>query len=130
MKIGDLAKAAGVSTQTIRYYEREGLLSEPVRAANGYRLYGQRALEALNFIIEAKAVGFTLREIKQLAGIDPDSSQSCEFLQQVVQRKMLDLDKKLSSMKRMRKKMEGLMKECKQSAASANGSCPVLLEFR
>ena len=127
MKIGELAEATGISTQTVRFYEREGLLSKPPRTDSGYREYGPLALEALTFILEAKAVGFTLNEIKQLAGIDPESSQSCSFMQELVHNKLGYLDEKLGTMKRMRKRLAALLVECEQR--EGNAACPVLQEF-
>lgn len=127
MKIGKLAAATGISTQTVRFYEREGLLSKPPRTDSGYRDYGAIALDTLTFILEAKAVGFTLSEIKQLAGIDPDSSQSCSFMQELVHKKLGDLDKKLVAMKRMRKRLANLLNQCEQQ--DENAICPVLREF-
>jgi MerR family mercuric resistance operon transcriptional regulator len=66
MKIGELAKRAGVNIQTIRFYERQRLLREPSRSASGYRSYAQSDLEALRFIRDAQQLGFTLRDIQQL----------------------------------------------------------------
>ena len=127
MKIGELAKATGVSTQALRFYEREGLLSQPPRTSSGYREYGPRALGTLTFILEAKAVGFTLSEIKQFAGIDPDSAQSCSLMQKLVHKKLGDLKEKRAAMKRMQKRLDGLMEEC--LLQEENAGCPVLQEF-
>jgi DNA-binding transcriptional MerR regulator len=127
MRIGELAEAVGISTQTIRFYEREGLLSKPPRTSSGYREYGTHALETLGFILEAKVVGFTLNETKQLAGIDPESSQSCSFMRKLARKKLGDLDEKLGAMKRMRKRLAVLLAQCEQQ--EENAACPVLREF-
>ncbi len=128
MKIGELANKAGISTQAVRFYEREDLLQRPPRASSGYREYPHQAHDALTFILEAKAVGFALSEIKQLSGIDPESSQTCSFMQQLVQAKLGELDEKLSAMMRVRKRLARLLEECQQR--KNNASCPVLQEFR
>jgi len=127
MKIGELAKIGGVSTQAVRFYEREGLLPDPPRTAGGYRDYGDAALGNLVFIREAKAVGFTLREIKQLAGADPKSSLSCGMMQDLLRSKLDDLDKKISAMRVMKKRLTGFLAECEERAESE--SCPVLHEI-
>jgi len=127
MKIGELAGTAGISTQTVRFYEREGLLPKAQRNSSGYREYGQRSLETLGFILEAKAAGFTLNEIRQLAGIDPGSAQSCSSVQELVNKKLADLDEKLGAMRRMRKRLAVLLEQCEQQ--EKNARCPVLREF-
>jgi len=128
MKIGELAKKADVSTQTIRYYEREGILSKPSRTEAGYRDYPPDAVDTLRFVREAKDVGFTLREIKLLADVDPESTQSCGMMQTLLKTKLDDLDEKLASMKRIRKRLVTSLKECKSRSKSQ--PCPVLHEIQ
>ena len=77
MTIGELARLAGVNTQTIRFYEREGLLPPPSRRESGYRQYAPTTVEQVRFIRAAKAVGFTLEEIAQLLSLRVRRGASC-----------------------------------------------------
>lgn len=127
MKIGELAEAVGISTQAIRYYERRGLLVKPPRTEGGFRDYGPGALETLTFILEAKTAGFTLKEIKQLADIDPGAPQSCSLMQELLRKKLIDLDEKMGVLKRIRKRLSVLKEQCDRQ--EENSACPVLQEF-
>ena len=124
MKVSDLANTAGVNPQTVRYYEGEGLLDEPRRGTSGYRDYDQRAQRRLRFICEAKEIGFTLREIRELMGLDGESPQSCGSVQGIVSGRLAQLEQKLKTMRRMKKQLERLLKRCEESPAES--TCPVL----
>ena len=77
LKIGELARAADVGVETIRYYERRGLLTRPPRRASGYRQYPPQAVNRVRFIRRAQALGFTLREIEELLALRVDDERSC-----------------------------------------------------
>ena len=78
MTIGEVARAVGVATPTLRYYEQEGLLSPTTRSRAGYRLYDAQAIEQLRFIRSAQAVGFTLDDIRTLLSLDAGNAKSCQ----------------------------------------------------
>ena len=78
MKIGELSRLAGVDVQTIRYYEREGLLGRPQRSPSGYRAYGPQHLEQLNFLRHCRSLDMPLAEIRRLLDLSVDASVSCE----------------------------------------------------
>ncbi len=124
MKVSELANAVGINPQTVRYYERENLLAEPSRSASGYREYDHDALERLRFICHAKEVGFTLREIRELIGLDSAEPKSCGCVQKVVEAKLFDLEAKLRAMRQMKKLLQRLHDRCIESPPSA--PCPVL----
>ena len=124
MKISELAKSVGVNPQTVRYYEREGLLDEPSRDSSGYRTYGDNAVSRLRFICEAKTIGFTLREIRELTKLDTQKPQTCSCVQGIVEVKLKDLEKKLKTMRRMKKLLQKLHKRCSESTPDA--ICPIL----
>src|SRR3546814_11589985 len=73
----DLAKATGCNLETIRYYEKTGLLAEPLRSAKGYRLYGEKDVRRLRFIMRARALGFTIEEIRGLLTLVDGGTQTC-----------------------------------------------------
>ena len=124
MKISELAKSVGVNPQTVRYYEREKLLDEPARSASGYREYDEEALGRLRFICQAKEIGFTLREIRELMGLDAGGTRSCGCVQKVVEKKLSDLEQKLKAMRQMKQILRRLHDCCTDSSPSA--PCPVL----
>ena len=84
MRIGELAHQAGVDVQTVRYYEREGLLAAPSRTASGYRAYGPEHLERLNFVRHCRSLDMPLAEIKRLIDVSRDSGVSCDQVDQLV----------------------------------------------
>src|SRR3546814_18011056 len=73
----DLAKATGCNLETIRYYEKTGLLAEPLRSAKGYRLYGEKDVRRLRFIMRARALGFPLEELRGLLTLFDGGTQTC-----------------------------------------------------
>jgi Hg(II)-responsive transcriptional regulator len=124
MKVSELAKSAGVNPQTVRYYEREGLLEEPARDHSGYREYDESAAHRLRFICEAKKIGFTLREIRELMGLESHEPKSCGCVQTIVETKLKDLEERLKAMRRMKKLLQQLHGRCSESDPDA--VCPVL----
>ena len=127
MKIGELARAADVTTQTIRFYEREGLLPAPCRAANGYREYGPNASREIGFIRGCLDAGFTLKEIKGLKGLDPKRTATCSEMSGLLQRKTQEIDQKIASLKRVRARLSELDKQC--ATKPAGDPCPALREL-
>jgi len=89
LKIGQLSNALGVSNDTVRLYEKYGLLDKPPRAKNGYRQYSKGDLSRLKFIIKAKTMGFTLNEISELLDIKSTHSNACHLIQEQAQQKLL-----------------------------------------
>lgn len=108
--IGQLAQAARVNVETIRYYERRGLLREPPRTAAGYRQYAATDLWRLQFIARAKALGFTLTEITNLLG--PDNRGSADNVLAAAQAKIRMLDKRQRELEEMRERLRLLVRIC------------------
>ena len=92
MRIGELAHKAGVDVQTVRYYEREGLLAAPARTPSGYRAYGPEHLERLNFVRHCRSLDMPLAEIKRLIDLSSDARVSCEQSFALVVAHRLDVD--------------------------------------
>ncbi|MBI2497836.1 MAG: heavy metal-responsive transcriptional regulator [Opitutae bacterium] len=125
MTIGELAKKAGVNAQTIRYYEREGLLPEAHRwPDSGYRDYDKDALAQLRFIRSAKDLGFTLREIKELLEMRVLPGESCVEVRQMIGAKLADLDRRMSEMRRLRRTLVKLETAC--GHRTVDTTCPAL----
>jgi MerR family mercuric resistance operon transcriptional regulator len=98
MLIGELADTAGLPSQTIRFYERRGLLPEPVRGANGYRIYDESTLTRLNFIHTAQAAGLTLAEIGSIIDLRDDGHVPCTHVASLLDSKLADVRTRIRSL--------------------------------
>lgn len=122
--IGQVAKQSGISVETIRYYEKEGLLKEPERKESGYRQYKQEAITRLSFIQQAKELGFSLKEIGELLSIRSDGNNLCNEVKQLAQEKLDNIESKLKMLQRMRKSLKKLVDVCPGQAPL--NECPIL----
>jgi len=124
MTIGQLARAAEIGVETIRFYEREGLLDEPPRRPSGYRQYPQSALDRLTFIRRAKDLGFTLREIAEFVAIAHNPVGSCDTVRSRAEVRLADVEERIQVLEEMRARLKQLVASC--SAAAPNESCAFL----
>ena len=124
MKIGTLAKHAGVAIDTVRYYERQGLLPAPVRLASGYRDYTDGDVARLRFIRRAKALGFTLGEIGELLALSTRRDGDMAGMKSAAQQKLADVDAKLAELQRIRQGLTDLVASCPGHGALEH--CPIL----
>ncbi|MCH7838594.1 MAG: heavy metal-responsive transcriptional regulator [Chloroflexi bacterium] len=111
MKIGELARRTGFSTKAIRYYELLKLLPEPDRTESGYRLYGQKDVERLEFIEKAKHLGFSLEDIRDILILDEQQQRPCVHVLALLDQKLEQVDDVLRDLKVFRKELAGLRKE-------------------
>lgn len=112
MTIGKVAKAAGVGVQTIRFYESKGLLDPPPRRSSGYRMYSPEAVARLDFIRRTKALGFSLREIRELLDIGIDPSATCGDVKALASVKIEDIEAKIRSLQQIKKSLRKVMASC------------------
>jgi MerR family copper efflux transcriptional regulator len=122
--IGAVAKRAGVAIDTIRYYEREGLLPEPTRRPSGYRSYGEGTVERLRFIRRAKTLGFTLEEIRGLLALSADRQRGVGAVKQRAQRRLADIEARIAELERVRAGLAELIEACPGHGAPEQ--CPIL----
>jgi MerR family transcriptional regulator, mercuric resistance operon regulatory protein len=122
--IGGLAKAAGVGVETIRYYQRRGLLPEPARPPGEIRRYGDEELKRLRFIRSAQAAGFTLAEIGELVALDRSDDRA--RARELAQSRVLAIDEKIAQLREARDALSELAKTC---ATKRGGPCPILKAF-
>lgn len=124
LTVGKLAKLAGVNLETIRYYERQELLPEPLRTQSGYRTYSAESVERIRFIKQAQELGFSLKEIKELLRlrIMPDSSGA--DVREKVAAKIADIDEKMKTLRTMKKELVQLKATCDGTGSIAD--CPIL----
>lgn len=123
MRIGELARRAGVGVETVRFYEREGLLQEPPRRESGYREYPAERLVLLRVIRHAKALGFSLPEIQELLSLRYSESR-CRDVQQRIKAKIEDVRQKIRSLERIERLLGEMAASC--VTVSRPGECPVL----
>lgn len=122
LRIGEVAARAGVHTQTLRYYEREGLLPPPGREASGYRAYPQEAVQAVKFIKHAQGLGFTLGEIAVLQRWADGAPDHCAEVRDLTLRRIADTERAISRLVAVRDSLRELVAECPPSPA-ADGPC-------
>jgi Hg(II)-responsive transcriptional regulator len=124
LTVGQVAKRAGVGVETVRFYEREGLLDQPDRKASGYRQYDDDAVAVLRFIRRAKQLGFTLKEIKALLALRDDDSATRADVREQATAKITDIEAKIRDLRRMRDALAVLTATC-HGDGPATG-CPIL----
>ncbi len=120
--IGTLAKRAGVGVDTVRYYERTGLLKPNERLASGYRRYSSLEIRRLRFIRKAQALGFTLKEIRDLLALS--STRDVARVKRSAEIKLADIDQRIAELRRIREGLGALVKACPGHGRSAD--CPIL----
>jgi DNA-binding transcriptional MerR regulator len=124
MTIGALARAAGVNIETVRYYERRGLLAPPARSGSGYRQYDDDALWRLQFVARAKRLGFTLSEIGELVASDTSDASPCaDAVVDAAKAKLGALDAQMHELANTRARLEQLLRTCADGDA---GDCAAL----
>ena len=125
LTIGQLAKQAGVGVETIRFYERQGLLPEPDRRlSSSYRQYPRQTVRRVRFIRHAKALGFTLREIHELLDLRVDPASTCADVRQRAREKIADIAERLESLARMKAALERLAKKCRGKGPTSELGTP------
>lgn len=124
MKIGELSRRADVGIDTVRYYEKEGLLPKAVRLASGYRNYGAGDLRRLRFIRRAKGLGFTLPEIRELLELSSRRDDDMAAMKAAAVEKIADVEARIAELERVRAGLSALVDSC--PGHGALGQCPIL----
>lgn len=123
MTITQLARKAGVGTDTVRYYEKRGLLPKPPRRPSGYRIYDEEALRLLNFIRRAQTLGFSLQEIAELLALRRIPASACREVQAVAETKLRNVETKIRDLQGVRRALHMLHDSCQRTKTP---SCPIL----
>jgi Hg(II)-responsive transcriptional regulator len=124
LSIGQVARRAGVGVETVRFYEREGLLEEPPRRASGYRQYSEEVVTRLRFIKHAQQLGFSLKEISELLLLRVDVQTSCEEVKGRTEAKIAEVEQKMVELHRMRQALLQVHSLC--IGQGPTGRCPML----
>lgn len=122
--IGKVARQAGVGVETVRFYEREGLIPGPLRGASGYRQYPEATASRIRFIRRAKSLGFSLREIRELLSLRVDPAGSSAEVKAHAQAKIADIEQKIRALRRMQKTLVDLTDAC--DGCGPVSDCPIL----
>src|SRR5262245_8665599 len=124
MKSGQVAEAAGVNVETLRYYERRGLLREPQRLPSGYRAYGADAVQVVRFVRRAQELGFTLAEVEALLQLADGGPESCEAAQALANERLAAPEGKIASLRAMRDSLQRLVATCARPRGERE--CPLI----
>ncbi len=124
LKTGELAKRAGVNVETLRFYEREGLIPEPPPRSSGYREYPVESVGLIRFIKRAQQLGFSLREIQELLALRVRPGVSCNEVRQKAQEKVSEVRQKIADLKAIERALVKLTAAC--SGYGPISECPIL----
>lgn len=124
MTISELAKATGIHIETVRYYERRGLLPTPARRPSGYRVYTESTVARLHFIKNAQGLGFSLVEIKKLLTLRVDADTNCAEVRRQAEAKLVEVEGKLQALQQIQTALTQLVAACERGGAQ--GECPIL----
>lgn len=124
MRIGEVAEQAGVNVDTLRYYERRGLLREPERQRSGYRTYSEDAVRVVRFIKRAQELGFTLVEVEVLLHLAAGGPETCREVRALATQRIDDFDGRIATLRAMRRSVLTLVKTCDRRGSKRE--CPLL----
>lgn len=124
MTIGIVSKLSGIGIETVRFYEKSGLIDEPARTESGYRQYPPGTVVRIRFIKRAKELGFTLKEIKELLNLRLDPGTTCDDVRQVAEEKQKNVRVKIQSLQGIEKALGELIGAC--ATGGPDGECPIL----
>ena len=124
LRISDVAERGGVNQQTIRFYEREGLLPEPPRQASGYRAFPEKTIRRVRFIKRAQELGFSLAEIRELLTLRVDHQRDRAAVRAIAHNKLAQIDEKIRSLEMMKRALQHLTDRCMGHGPASE--CPIL----
>ena len=110
--IGRLAKATNTKVETVRYYERIGLLGEPARSGGNYRVYSEAELARLSFIRRARDLAFSIEQVRELLGLSDDRSRSCGAVDELAREHLAAVDRKIADLRALRRELGNLVEQC------------------
>ncbi len=129
MRIGELASRLGVNTQTIRYYERIGLLPQPERTEAGYRLYGEEDEQRLQFVKNAREAGLALGEVKEVLAFHERGERPCRYVTEVIARRTQEVERQIAELKEFKSELDRLYERAREWPArepQAQGYCHII----
>lgn len=124
LTIGQVARAAAVGVETIRFYERQGLITQPPRRHSSFRRYPPEVVRRVQFIRRAKELGFTLREIKELLSLRVDPNTTCAEVRSMTRAKIADVERKMVELEAIKRVLDRLAATCRGKGPTSE--CPIL----
>lgn len=124
LTIGEVARAAEVGVETVRFYERKGLIAEPPRRESGYRQYPADTVRRVRFIRRAKDLGFLLKEVGELLSLRVDPGRTCGDVRALARSKIVDIQGKIAELQRIGNTLERLVRSCRGKGPMSE--CPIL----
>lgn len=125
LSIGEVARLTGVGVETVRFYEREDLIAEPIRRDSGYRQYPHEVVPRIKFIKRARELGFSLGEIRELFSLRVDPNTTCSEVRERVEKKIAEIDEKISDLEKMQRALGRLKRACDSNSPTST-ECPFL----
>lgn len=126
LKIGEVAKQTGIGIETLRFYERSGLLDRPARTEGGYRLYDEEALLTLEFIKRAQTLGFTLDEIRQIIADSRSGHSPCDEVREIVRERLRELDERMRQMRKYRNALAATLQDWDEKGSAEGHFCGLI----
>jgi DNA-binding transcriptional MerR regulator len=134
LQIGRVARETGLSIDTIRFYEREGLLRPHARSKGGFRLFSRADIQSLKFVRQAQELGFSLKEIRELLALRGGSVRACEHVRDLLEQKVSLVREKLDELKKLEQELEGALGRCRAELPRRShhheNRCPLLDKIR
>jgi len=121
LRIGELARRLDLNTQTIRYYERIGLLPEPGRTEAGYRDYGEEDEKRLRFVKNARSVGLPLGEVKEILALHERGEAPCEYVTEAISRRAEEVERQITELMQFKQELDGLYERARKQPAREAG---------
>ena len=118
LSIGELGRRAGAKVETIRYYERIGLLPAPARTEGNYRAYGEAELNRLSFIRRARDLGFSIEQVRDLLALSDRRDQSCATVDELTRVHLAEVERKIADLEALRRELSALLSQCRQGTIS------------
>lgn len=130
LQIGSVATRCGLSVDTIRFYEKQGLIAKPARSQGGFRLYEENAVERLSFVSRAQTLGFSLDEIRELLLLRNAGEEGCTHVHDLLDEKLIVIRGKITELRRLERHLREAKGRCdRELARVCIGSCPVIEEI-
>src|SRR6266849_198190 len=132
-KIGQVAQETGLSIDTIRFYEKQGLLKRSARTEGGFRLFGSDDIQSLKFVRKAQELGFSLGEIRELLILQADHVPACSHVKELLDQKLTTVEQKIAELQSLERSLKRALQKCKRELRAAAGGheecCPVIDEI-
>jgi Cu(I)-responsive transcriptional regulator len=113
LPIGELGRLTGTKVETIRYYERIGLLAAPERTAGNYRAYGPEHLNRLSFIRRSRDLGFSIEQVRALLDLSDDRARPCEAIDAIAKEHLTEVDRKIADLRALRRELANMINQCR-----------------